>query len=448
MSSGSVASADGARLREALEVGASPAELEAFIARNRVHLTSATEAALRRFTPQEQRHIMRRGDLPPDVCEPVLCKRLKESREMARKLTSIVAAQGRTRREESAPKGEAPTMFLPGFDMQNVVSMCEVHATESRFASAVGSSASAGAAPALSAGGLQEGSVCGVGGVIEVTKKKFGCDPGTRLRVLGEKGNLWQCDGGIAIVKFQREGWQWILSAEAQEAQRLNQEAAQKQRRSGRDEQKGQDESERRACSTEGSAWQLRAIRVLQERERVAARTYDEELERQEQQAQQRKEDEETRQQAAAEAAKKMRKRAAEKAKQEKEAKPKKEKKAGKEGKGAKGGKAAKEKKEAKIVKAEKLKKKKNKAEAATKATKTKKAVKQADKAEKGKLAKEKKAKKKNEAKAKASKKENEKKARGKKEKEKAKQAKAKKVKKKVVKSSSSSSTSEKSKKE
>merc|ERR1719277_2203752 len=132
-----------------------------------------------------------------------------------------------------AKKVEQPTMFLPGADMNSAISMCEVSASESRFAPAAGVTPGPAKPKRKEFEEIKEGTVCGVGGVVEITRKKFGQDPGTRLRVVGEKGNLWQCEGGVAIVKFQKEGWRWVLRADIAEEQ----EEARRQKRKKHDAQ-------------------------------------------------------------------------------------------------------------------------------------------------------------------------------------------------------------------
>lgn len=406
---------DGARLKEALEAGATEYELEAFIARNKHNLKPDTEAVLRRFTPQEQRHVMRRGDLPPDCCEPVLCKRLKESREMARQLSDIVAhQQQRAKKDAEAkaapPKETAPAVFMAGVSTQHALAMAEVQPTESRFAPAVGSTA---VPKTITEQGVKEGTVCGVGGVIEVTKKRFGCEPGTRMLVLSEKGNLWQCEGGVAIIKFQKEGWRWVLRADVeQQKQEQQQKEAQQEQAARRSQEELSPAEEIR----------MRAIRVLQERERVLAREFE---------AQQKKREEAAAAAKAEMAAMLAKKKAAEKeeleakAKQAKEEKKKAKALAAKQAKAAKKAakraakEAAKEAEEQEAAAAAKKKKKEKKAKA------KKKEAKQAAREAKEKEAKAEK-KKKKEKKEKAKEKADEEKPKEKKAKKEAKEKKAK----------------------
>ena len=60
-----------------------------------------------------------------------------------------------------------------------------------------------------------EDDVEGVGGMIEVTKKKYGCFVGQQLRVLWRTGDpkqpVWKCTGGKTVPVAQRDkGWRWI----------------------------------------------------------------------------------------------------------------------------------------------------------------------------------------------------------------------------------------------
>ena len=60
-----------------------------------------------------------------------------------------------------------------------------------------------------------EDDVEGVGGLIEVTKKKYGCFVGQQLRVLWRTGDpkqpVWKCTGGKTVPVAQRDnGWRWI----------------------------------------------------------------------------------------------------------------------------------------------------------------------------------------------------------------------------------------------
>eukprot|EP00971_Amphidinium_carterae_P219445 4356697-Amphidinium_carterae.2 len=57
-----------------------------------------------------------------------------------------------------------------------------------------------------------EGSVRGVGGVIEALQKKYGLQKGDRVRVVAETKELWKLEGERTVPKVHgNTGWKWVL---------------------------------------------------------------------------------------------------------------------------------------------------------------------------------------------------------------------------------------------
>merc|ERR1719235_2357892 len=80
-------------------------------------------------------------------------------------------------------------------------------------------------------GSRKEGTVQGIGGVIEVTKSKFGVKGGTRLMVVGQKPTLWHCEGGKTIPKFNTDGWRLVMKDQEEKARQQKQQEDEEKRK-------------------------------------------------------------------------------------------------------------------------------------------------------------------------------------------------------------------------
>jgi len=84
---------------------------------------------------------------------------------------------------------------------------------------------------------ILEGTVKGVGGVIEAMQKKYALLKGERVQVVAETKDLWKLAGEKTIPKAQvNKGWKWVIKGEdeakkkAEEAKKAQKEAAEKKR--------------------------------------------------------------------------------------------------------------------------------------------------------------------------------------------------------------------------
>ncbi|CAJ1398180.1 unnamed protein product [Effrenium voratum] len=74
-----------------------------------------------------------------------------------------------------------------------------------------------------------EGTVKGVGGVIEALQKKYAMIKGERLRVVNETKDLWKLEGEKTIPKCQvNTGWKWVIKGAQDEEKKKAEEAARK----------------------------------------------------------------------------------------------------------------------------------------------------------------------------------------------------------------------------
>eukprot|EP00927_Polykrikos_kofoidii_P013681 TRINITY_DN15947_c0_g1_i2.p1 TRINITY_DN15947_c0_g1~~TRINITY_DN15947_c0_g1_i2.p1 ORF type:complete len:377 (+),score=52.58 TRINITY_DN15947_c0_g1_i2:84-1214(+) len=200
-----------------LQVAATPEELEAFIKRNRTHLQGRAEDVLRRMSPVDQKRVMAEGDLPADTRDgaAIIGTRAKRALETAAQMENNLArlrhrvAAGNHDGLDGSDASSFPALPSPGAPTfiyetpAEIIRRSEVPPSERRFVT-----------PATEAVVEEplEGTVCGVGGVIEVTKCKYGCTRGQRLKVIGQKGEFWQCSGGKTMAKNQKDkGWRWVI---------------------------------------------------------------------------------------------------------------------------------------------------------------------------------------------------------------------------------------------
>eukprot|EP00913_Durusdinium_trenchii_P019802 g18614.t1 len=76
---------------------------------------------------------------------------------------------------------------------------------------------------------ILEGSVKGVGGVIEAMQKKYAMVKGERLRVVNETKDLWKLEGEKTVPKCQMNtGWKWVVKGAEDEVKKKQEETARK----------------------------------------------------------------------------------------------------------------------------------------------------------------------------------------------------------------------------
>jgi len=74
-----------------------------------------------------------------------------------------------------------------------------------------------------------EGTVKGVGGVIEAMQKKYAMIKGERLRVVNETKDLWKLEGEKTVPKAQvNTGWKWVIKGGEDELKKKADEQARK----------------------------------------------------------------------------------------------------------------------------------------------------------------------------------------------------------------------------
>lgn len=239
---GAARGAPGAPLDGAFRGLSKPAtkdELDAFVKGNERWLQGEGEKILRAMSPEDQKRIIAAGTMS-GCRDPVavLQTRAKKAREMEMEVVSMESSR------QAAPK-EEPPQVLPQQHVDESTAMMhilapleEVSRQESRFASSTGKVAEDAASIA--------GEDCGVGGVVEIVKAKYGCGKGQRFRVIGETSTLLQFEGGKTAPKdHENKGWRWVLREE-EEAKLLAQRAAEEQRR--RAEQAAKEKAAREAA--------------------------------------------------------------------------------------------------------------------------------------------------------------------------------------------------------
>lgn len=190
---------------------ATPEELEEFISWNHRWLAGDAEEVLRSFGPTDQKRVIAAGSMA-GICNPiaVLHTRVKKSKDLEQEFDDVV----KSGKEETAPV-EPVVTFTPLAAMGYMFTEAKVvSASESRFAK-----------PAKPNAILHEdkpaeplvGKTVGIGGVIEVLAKKYGCSKGDRLRCIGEKPAIFLCEGGKTVPKaHQNSGWRWVVADETE----------------------------------------------------------------------------------------------------------------------------------------------------------------------------------------------------------------------------------------
>eukprot|EP00928_Gymnodinium_smaydae_P094856 TRINITY_DN803_c0_g1_i1.p1 TRINITY_DN803_c0_g1~~TRINITY_DN803_c0_g1_i1.p1 ORF type:complete len:396 (-),score=114.55 TRINITY_DN803_c0_g1_i1:66-1253(-) len=202
-----------------INAGASPKDVETFIQENKHELLGDALEIFQKMTPQDQRRVIADGGLRD--CKNVVAV-IKGRARKAREMEQFLAGGKLPGLPVAAPSApQMPSLFTEEQSVELAKAymsgtFTEVDPSERRLGTAAG-----GATPAASAGAEDEpleGTVCGVGGVVEVIKAKYGCGGGQRLKVIGQTATIWQCEGGKTVPKaHNNSGWRWVMRGEAAE---------------------------------------------------------------------------------------------------------------------------------------------------------------------------------------------------------------------------------------
>jgi len=189
---------------------ATPEELETFIKANERWLFGEALEILRGMNAVDQKRVISSGTMS-GCRDPVAVvqTRAKKARELEEELVALPTGkslQG-TGGMPTVPPG--PTFGAQAAALHMFAAPQAVAQEESRFAPPA-----AGRTPDEA---LVAGNVCGVGGVVEITKAKYGCGKGQKLKVIGETSALWQFeDGKTAPKNHEGSGWKWVLTSPAE----------------------------------------------------------------------------------------------------------------------------------------------------------------------------------------------------------------------------------------
>mmetsp|Transcript_5187 Transcript_5187/g.16790 ORF Transcript_5187/g.16790 Transcript_5187/m.16790 type:complete len:752 (-) Transcript_5187:9-2264(-) len=195
-------------------------EFDAFMKIEQPFLNDDAEELLRSLSRVDIKRVMNAGTL--SGCRnpaAVIRRRIREAREAeledaSRPLAAAAPSppEAATLSLEQDPYDQevsAPAFTSAAAAGYLYTSPEEVQRTESKFAQA--ELPKARRSSETFSGGIE-----GIGGMVEILGKKYGCAKGERLRCVGERGALWQLEGGKSAPKAHEGiGFRWILEGEA-----------------------------------------------------------------------------------------------------------------------------------------------------------------------------------------------------------------------------------------
>lgn len=205
-------------------------EVEAFLVASAPHLSVQAKTAFYAMNPENQYRVMYEGPLTEcsDSTE-ILYARVQRFMDMENQLKKLANADT-TAKEAKKPKQKKTSELAMaiGRALVSTVPPEEVPEGERRFATPA-----AGGPPRMEpkAAAPLEGSIKGVGGVIEALQKKYSMQKGERLRVIAETKELWKLEGEKTVPKTQcNQGWKWVLKGAEEAAEREAAERLRKKR--------------------------------------------------------------------------------------------------------------------------------------------------------------------------------------------------------------------------
>lgn len=205
-------------------------EVEAFLVASGAHMSVQAKTAFYAMNPENQYRVMYEGPLTDcsDSTE-ILYARVQRFMDMENQLKKLANADT-TAKEAKKPKQKKTSELAMaiGRALVSTVPPEEVPEGERRFAAPA-----AGGPPRMEpkAAAPLEGSIKGVGGVIEALQKKYSMQKGERLRVIAETKELWKLEGEKTVPKTQcNQGWKWVLKGVEEAAEREAAERLRKKR--------------------------------------------------------------------------------------------------------------------------------------------------------------------------------------------------------------------------
>ncbi|CAE7241918.1 fadB [Symbiodinium natans] len=212
-------------LRNFVARDATPEERDSFLVKNYAHLNEKARGVFQDMSPTDQYRVIFDGPMK-ESRDPVeiLYGRVKRFLDMELQLRAL---SGRTGKEQQTSVKKQPSKKMQELSARIAHSLDnpiyeEVPAHERRCAGV--DQKLEDAKPKV-----MEGTVKGIGGVIEALQKKYAMHKGERVKVLGEAKDLWKVEGERTIPKCQvNTGWKWVLKGAEDEAKKKAEEDAKK----------------------------------------------------------------------------------------------------------------------------------------------------------------------------------------------------------------------------
>lgn len=211
-------------LRNFVAREATAEERDSFLVKNYAHLNDKARGVFREMSATDQFRVIFDGPMKEsrDAVE-ILYGRVKRFLDMELQLRAL---SSRTGNEQEKAKKQ-PSAKMQELSVRIAHSLAnpkyeEVPASERRCS---------GVDQKLedTTPKLLEGTVKGVGGVIEAMQKKYAMIKGERLRVVNETKDLWKLEGEKTVPKAQvNTGWKWIIKGAEDEVKKKADEQARK----------------------------------------------------------------------------------------------------------------------------------------------------------------------------------------------------------------------------
>lgn len=212
-------------LRNFVARDATPEERDSFLVKNYAHLNEKARGVFQEMSATDQYRVIFDGPMK-ESRDPVeiLYGRVKRFLDMELQLRAL---SGRTGNEKQVAVKKQPSKKMQELSAMIAHSLDnpiyeEVPAHERRCAGV--DQKFEDAKPKV-----MEGTVKGIGGVIEALQKKYAMHKGERVKVLGEATGLWKVEGERTIPKAQvGTGWKWVIKGAEDEAKKKAEDDAQK----------------------------------------------------------------------------------------------------------------------------------------------------------------------------------------------------------------------------
>eukprot|EP00933_Yihiella_yeosuensis_P044438 TRINITY_DN39565_c0_g1_i1.p1 TRINITY_DN39565_c0_g1~~TRINITY_DN39565_c0_g1_i1.p1 ORF type:complete len:378 (-),score=104.41 TRINITY_DN39565_c0_g1_i1:39-1172(-) len=221
---------------------ASQEERDGFLVKNAAFLSNKARGVFMDMSPTDQYRVIFDGPMKDskDSVE-ILYARVKRFMDMESRVRALSGNANQAPKPKKAPSAKlteiseqiAHSLANPTFE--------EVPESERRTAGVNQD------LPEEKPNSALEGSVKGVGGVIEALAKKYGMQKGERSQVVAETKELWKLASEKTVPKPQvNVGWKWVLKNSEAEAKKAAEEAARKKA--------AKEEAEKKKKEEEGAA--------------------------------------------------------------------------------------------------------------------------------------------------------------------------------------------------